>query len=150
MSSFLYALTVLVAVTSASPAQFIYRQAPPPTGPNPTTRSGPTTTSTTPKATTTTTTTTTTLNPAGTANVITLPGYNYEGCWKDFTGARVISSKNIYTGSLTAERCSSFCKGSQYIGFEFGKEVSLCLLVLIDYILTIFSVSVQNQLRFLL
>jgi len=56
--------------------------------------------------------------------VITLDGYNYQGCYKDFTGARVISSKNIFTNSLTVERCSTFCKGSTYLGLEYGKEVS--------------------------
>lgn len=54
---------------------------------------------------------------------VTIPGYDYLGCWSEPSGQRALGSKVLYDQELTAEICATACEGYTWFGMEFGTEV---------------------------
>lgn len=49
-------------------------------------------------------------------------GYDYFGCYSELQSGRSLSDDGTSSGTMTAQQCSAFCKGSAFFGLENGNE----------------------------
>jgi hypothetical protein len=45
-----------------------------------------------------------------------------KGCYVESTGGKALSKSTFANDSMTLEACATFCKGSKYLGVEYGRE----------------------------
>ncbi|KAK0750306.1 WSC domain-containing protein, partial [Schizothecium vesticola] len=63
-----------------------------------------------------------TIPPPVTTNPQTVAGFNYDGCYTDSTGLRVLDGPRTGGASITLQSCATFCAGYTYFGTENGNE----------------------------
>ncbi|KAK0657827.1 WSC domain-containing protein, partial [Cercophora newfieldiana] len=49
-------------------------------------------------------------------------GFKFAGCWSDSVAARSLYGEVLRDGEMTVEMCARFCKGSKYMGLEYGSQ----------------------------
>jgi hypothetical protein len=63
---------------------------------------------------------------------VTIPGYDYAGCYTEATSMRAFSGLSYYDDAMTIEKCAAACSGYAWFGAEYGREViilsAVCIL----------------------
>jgi len=57
------------------------------------------------------------------ARAVTVPGYDYAGCYTEATSGRALAAKTTYSDDMTIQMCAATCSAYAWFGTEYGREV---------------------------
>jgi hypothetical protein len=65
---------------------------------------------------------TTWVPPPTPPKTISVPNYEFRGCYVDKVGDRTLNGQYFFDGNMTTTKCAGLCKNSTYFGTEYGGE----------------------------